>query len=141
MTILLLLPSCPIEEELSSFRSYLHQRPPQVSVEYLFGLSLLIVRVSAPRHYSLPIGCVLYTFLLPPHAMPPFPRPALAGWFHVPLNLPKQRMYACDGDSSLSDSPETPSGDGKEDERKIVTPPATSAPYRRRWNTPASHDR
>jgi hypothetical protein len=86
-----------------------------------------------PPHYSreqLPYWSTFPPSYSHPHAIPPFPssypRRIVS---RATRESTHSKEYACDSDSSLSNSPESPSGDDKKMKGTIVTPPATSAPY------------
>jgi hypothetical protein len=86
-----------------------------------------------PPHYSheqLPYWSTFPPSYSHPHAIPPFPssypRRLVSRARRESANT---KEYECGSDSSLSDSPGTPSGDGKKLKGKIVTPPAASVPY------------
>lgn len=86
-----------------------------------------------PPHYTreqLPYWSTFPPSYSHPHAIPPFPS-------SYPRRLVSRasresthrKGYECNSDSSLSNSPETPSGGGKKMKGKIVTPPAASVPH------------
>jgi hypothetical protein len=88
-----------------------------------------------PPHYTreqqLPYWSTFPPSYSHPHAIPPFPSsyPARRLASRVTRGSTHNKDYECNSDSSLSDSPGTPSRVGKKIKGKIVTPPAASAPY------------